>query len=236
MKTFEKKAPRVLAVIPARGGSKRLPRKNIMQIAGHPMISYSILAASESKNITDYVVSSDDDEIIEISRKYGANIEFKRPVELATDSVRNIDVSLHALNFLEGKSGRQYDMIVLLQPTSPIRSSAHIDEAIISLWESDLDSLASVKGPFSKRDPILKRINSKGELVSYVASNSQQEDPFYIYNASIYAVKREYFMRERRFVSDRQIPYKMDKFHSVDVDEYEDLLVAEAYLQQRKCK
>ena len=225
--------PKVLAVIPARGGSKRLPRKNIIDVAGHPMVAYTIKSAKEADAVTDWLVSSEDDEIIEVAKRYGAFVPFKRPPELATDEIRNIDVTLHALEYMEGLKGYQYDIIVLLQPTSPIRSSEHIDEAIAKLKNSDLDSLAAVKGPFQKRDPVLKRINEDGELVSYCDDmGNNPREPFYIYNAALYAVKRDYFVREKRFTADKQIPLIMDKYHSTDVDEMSDLIIAEAYLNK----
>jgi len=225
--------PKVLAVIPARGGSKRLPRKNIIDVAGHPMVAYTIMSAKEADAVTDWLVSSEDDEIIEVAKRYGAFVPFKRPPELATDEIRNIDVTLHALEYMEGLKGYQYDIIVLLQPTSPIRSSEHIDEAIAKLKNSDLDSLAAVKGPFQKRDPVLKRINEDGELVSYCDDmGNNPREPFYIYNAALYAVKRDYFVREKRFTADKQIPLIMDKYHSTDVDEMSDLIIAEAYLNK----
>jgi CMP-N,N'-diacetyllegionaminic acid synthase len=224
---------RVLAIIPARGGSKRLLRKNILPIDNHPMIAYSIKAAKEAKLITDWIVSSEDDEILKVAKKYGAKIPFKRPKELATGTVRNIDVVMHALKFMEESTRCKYDIIILLQPTSPIRSSEHIDLAITKLQNSKLSSLASVKGPFQKKDPILKRINDNGELVAYsLDSDTDQREPFYIYNASIYAVKRDYFVRERRLIADKQLPLIMDKYHSIDVDELADMIVAEAYLKK----
>lgn len=231
----EHNGPLVLAVIPARGGSKRLPRKNIMSLGGHPMIAYSIMAAREAKLVTDWLVSSDDDEIIEIAKQYGASIPFKRPEHLATDEVRNIDVTLHALDYMEKQTGKTYDIIVLLQPTAPIREASHIDESIDLLWQSNLDSLAAVKGPYQKRDPILKRIDEQGNLVAY-RDNSERDsrEPFYIYNAALYAVKRDYFVKEKRFISEKQIPFVMDKYHSMDVDEMVDLITAEAYLKQMR--
>lgn len=227
-----KNDPKVLAVIPARGGSKRLPKKNITHVAGHPMVAYTIMAAKKASKITDWLVSSDDEEIIRIAKDYDAPIPFKRPKELATDEIRNIDVCLHALEWMENKNDFEYDIIVLLQPTSPIRSSDHIDQAIQKLWGSNLDSLAAVKGPFQKRDPILKRINQKGEMVAYCTdTNLDSREPFYIYNASLYAVKRDYFVKERKFIADKQIPFLMDKYHSSDVDELADLIVAEEYIK-----
>jgi CMP-N,N'-diacetyllegionaminic acid synthase len=224
--------PKVLAVIPARGGSKRLPRKNIINVSGHPMVAYTIMAAKNASKITDWLVSSEDEEILKVAKEYNAPTPFKRPKELATDEVRNIEVTLHALEWMEAKKKCKYDIIVLLQPTSPIRSSKHIDQAIQKLWESNLDSLAAVKGPFQKRDPILKRVNDKGEMVAYSADLSlDSREPFYIYNAALYAVKRDYFVKEKKFTADKQVPFVMDKYYSVDVDELADLIIAEEYLK-----
>lgn len=223
--------PRVLAVIPARGGSKRLPRKNIRMLAGKPLLAYTIEAAQKTSTITDYLVSSEDREILDVAKAFGAPIPFVRPMELAGDNVRNIDTMRHALEFMEKKTGQPYDILVLLQPTSPIRDPNHIDQAVGRLWASDLDSAAGVKGPFKKRDPILKTIRD-GILEDYVPIVSGAEvEPFYLYNASLYAVKRDYFMSNNSLISPRQIPIPMDAFHSVDVDTEADFLVAESYIR-----
>jgi CMP-N-acetylneuraminic acid synthetase len=226
--------PRVLCVIPARGGSKRLPRKNIRMLWGKPLIVYTIEAAKKASHISDFLVSSEDNEIIEVARKYNAPVPFVRPAELSGDKIRNIDVVDHALRFMEGAKGITYDIIVLLQPTSPVRDPGHIDRAVELLWNSDCDSLASVKGPFKKRDPILKAIRD-GILEDYSPVNDPKNvEPFYLYNASLYAVKRDYFVRHKKLISPKQIPLIMDKFHSVDVDTDADFLVAESYINYLK--
>jgi len=222
--------PRALGVIPARGGSKRVPRKNILPVAGHPLIAHTIMAAARATALTDWLVTSEDEEIIEVARRYGAPVPFRRPAELSGDEVRNIDTVKHALGFMEAQAGQPYDIVVLLQPTCPVRDPDHIDRAVNMLWASELDTLASVKGPFKKRDPILKGIRD-GVLEPWCAhSEGNDANPFYLYNASIYATKRDYFLREGRLVSRRQVPLVMDQMHSCDVDEVPDLLVAESYL------
>ena len=127
-----------LAIIPARGGSKRLPRKNILDLCGKPLISWSIEAALKSKYISKVVVSSDDEEILNISSNFGADI-IKRPYELANDTATTFDAIKHTINNLE-----KYDYIVLLQPTSPLRNEKHIDEAIELLEEKQADGIVSV--------------------------------------------------------------------------------------------
>ena len=127
-----------LAIIPARGGSKRLPRKNILDLCGKPLISWSIEAALKSKYISKVVVSSDDEEILNISSNFGADI-IKRPYELANDTATTFDTVKHTIDNFEN-----YDYIVLLQPTSPLRNENQIDEAIELLEEKQADAIVSV--------------------------------------------------------------------------------------------
>ncbi|MFL2650333.1 MAG: cytidylyltransferase domain-containing protein [Alphaproteobacteria bacterium] len=217
---------KTLAVIPARGGSKRLSRKNIIELRSKPLIYYTINAAKKCRFITDLILSSEDDEIIRVAKKYGIEVPFKRPKSLSGDKVRNIEVVQHALNFMEKKKNIKYDNLVLLQPTCPIRKSEHIDHAIKCLSNSKLNSAVSVKGPFKKRDPILKKIVNE-VIVPY----SKKDISFYIYNASIYAVKTKYFKKYKKFVSNKQIPIIMDKFHSIDIDDIFDLKLAEVAIR-----
>jgi CMP-N-acetylneuraminic acid synthetase len=133
---------------------------------------------------------------------------------------------------MEREHGLRYDILMLLQPTCPIRKSVHIDEAVELLWASSLDTLASVKGPIYKRDPYIKAVRN-GVLEPYnPAENPNAWEPCYTYNASIYAMKRDFFLQEERFVSQRSVPLLMDRFHSADIDEEIDLVVAELYVQQ----
>jgi CMP-N-acetylneuraminic acid synthetase len=225
------KSPRVLGVIPARGGSKRLPRKNIKSLKGHPLIAYTIMAAQKASLLTDYLVSSEDEEIVEVARSYGAPTPFIRPPYLATDSVRNIDVVMHAMEYMEKLNGLKYDILILLQPTCPIRNPDHIDKAVTLLSESSLDTVVSIKGPYKKRDPILKRIRN-GILEAYCDNEDPAEiEPFYLYNASIYGVKRDYFVRENKLISTKQVPLIMDEYHSIDIDTDLDFFIAENYLK-----
>jgi CMP-N-acetylneuraminic acid synthetase len=226
-----------LGVIPARGGSKRLPRKNVLPVGGHPLIAHTIMAAQKSKRLTDWLVSSEDAEILDVARRYGAPVPFVRPPELAGDEIRNINVVRHALDFMEEKTGREYDIVVLLQATCPIRDPSHIDAAVDLLAGSELDTLASVKGPFKKRDPVLKRIRG-GVLEAYCGTESEKDwEAFFIYNASIYSAKRDYFLKHGKLISARQVPLVMDSFHSVDIDTVADIVIAEAcmaYMRQAK--
>ena len=220
-------------MIPARGGSKRLERKNLRLLDDLPLIAHTIRAAAQATRLTDWLVSSEDPEILEVARAHGAPTPFVRPPELAGDKVRNIETMRHALEFMEDQTGQLYDIVLLLQPTSPIRDPAHIDQAVELLWASPLDTLASVKGPYRKRDSILKRIDEEGVLADY-RTDGKPREPFYIYNAALYAAKREYFLREQKLVSERQVPLPMDALHSIDVDTETDLVIAEACIRHMK--
>jgi CMP-N-acetylneuraminic acid synthetase len=223
--------PKVLAIIPARGGSKRLPRKNIMLLKGHPLIAYTIKAARDATRLTDWLVSTDDDEIAAVAGCYGAPVPFMRPADIAGDRDRNHSVMRHAMKWMEKAHGVRYDIIILLQPTCPIRKGEHIDQAVDLLWASPLETLASVKGPIYKRDPYIKAIRD-GVLEPYNPVEDEKNwEPCYTYNAAIYAMKRDFFLRENRFVSQRAVPLVMDRFYSADIDERIDALVVELYFE-----
>ena len=192
-------SPRVLGVIPARGGSKRLPRKNLRLLLGRPLIEYTIRAAQSASLLTDWVVSTEDMEIATHALSLGARV-VKRPEELASDDTTSGAVVRHALEWMEDTE--RYDMVVLLHPTSPVRDPRHIDQAIRSLWASDAPALASVG--------CRKRT--------------------YTHNASIYAMKRDWFMRTGLHYCDESIPFLMDAPHSVDIDTEHDFKLAEIYL------
>ena len=222
---------RVLGVIPARGGSKRLPRKNIKKLLGIPLIGYTIAAASAAKQLTDVVFTTDDAEIKTVAEDLGAFCPFLRPSNLATDNVRNSASMLHALEYMEKLTSKRYDAVVLLQPTSPLRTSQHIDEAVALFKSGDSESLAAVRGPYKKRDINLKRIQD-GKLQSLIDNN----EPYYIYNASIYIVNRDWLVLKKRFTSEDEIPYVMNDVSSIDVDEEIDFIFAEAVLKSRADK
>ncbi len=133
-----------LAIIPARGGSKRLPKKNILDLSGEPLISWSINAAIKSKYIDKVMVTTDSDEIMSIARKYGAEVPFKRPSALSTDEAIRPDVIQHTVDFYQNEKGEVYDYIVFLQPTSPLRNEKHIDEAIEYMINKNADATVSV--------------------------------------------------------------------------------------------
>lgn len=139
----------VLAIVPARGGSKSIPRKNIRLFAGHPLIAYSIAAGLAAEMVSRLIVSTDDVEIAEIARLYGAEIPFLRPVELSRDNTPDLPVFQHALNWLYDHEGYRPEIVVQLRPTSPFRNTVHIDRAVLQLLEHlEADSVRTVCIPF----------------------------------------------------------------------------------------
>ena len=215
-----------LAIIPARGGSKRLPRKNILDLCGKPLISYSIEAGLKSKYISKVIVSSDDEKILQISQKFGADI-IKRPDYLATDTSSTFDVLEHTINSLE-----KYDYIVLLQPTSPLRNEKHIDEAIALLNEKDANAVISVCE--TEHSPLWcntldEELNMSNFLPKEVLNKRSQDLPkYYRINGAIYICKTEELLKNKGFfLKDKVFAYIMDKKDSVDIDEEIDFFMSE---------
>ncbi len=162
----------VLTFIPARGGSKGIPRKNIKNLAGHPLIAYSIAASLEAELVKRTIVTTDDPEIAEIARKYGAEVPFLRPEELAQDDTRDLPVFQHALTWLKEQEGYQPDLVVQLRPTSPFRPPGLIDEAINILLDNP--EATSVRGvvPSNQNPYKMWQILENGAMRPILASGS----------------------------------------------------------------
>lgn len=224
------KDKKILALIPARGGSKGIPNKNITDLAGKPLIAYSIDACKGSRFIDDIVVSTDSEKIATIARTLGADVPFMRPEELAMDTSKTLDAVLHAVSELK-KQGREYDSIVLIQPTQPLRTSEDIDGAIETYYinnEQDVVSVCEVS-----EHPLLMRTLKEGVLVPLLDKSStcrrQDMDKYYKVNGCVY-VNSVNNLNENTSFNDNLIPYVMDRSHSVDIDEPADLKYAEVVI------
>ena len=220
-----------LAIIPARGGSKRLPRKNILDLCGKPLISWSIEAALKSKYISKVVVSSDDEEILNISSNFGADI-IKRPYELANDTATTFDAIKHTINNLE-----KYDYIVLLQPTSPLRNEKHIDEAIELLEEKQADAIVSVCE--MDHSPLWSNTlpedgNMRGFLREEILNKRSQDlEKYYRLNGAVYICKTDKLLENKSFfLKDNIFAYIMDKKNSIDIDEEIDFEIAKVLINK----
>jgi len=214
-----------LAIIPARGGSKRLPRKNALDLCGKPLIAWSIEAGLNSQYIDRVIVSSDDDEILKISKKFGAET-IKRPDDLASDIATTFDAIKHTIDNLE-----KYDYIVLLQPTSPLRNEKHIDEAIELLENKNADAVVSVcemdHSPLWSNT--LPEDNSMSNFLRDEVLNKRSQDleKYYRLNGAIYICKTEKLLENKGFfLKDNIFAYTMDRKNSIDIDEETDFKMA----------
>lgn len=223
---------KILALIPARGGSKGIKDKNIILLAGKSLIAYSIEAAKNSKYIDSIVATTDSEKIAEVAKKYGARVPFLRPPELAGDTSKTIDAVLHAIKTLKSMD-EDYNTLVLLQPTQPLRTTDDIDRAIELYYENGENGLVSIS-PVNDSPLLIRSIGADGKLVNLLSLNStcrRQDMPnYYKVNGCIYINKIDELDKNTSF-NDNKVPFIMTKEHSVDIDEISDLWMAEYYLQ-----
>ena len=223
---------KILSLIPARGGSKGIKNKNIISLAGKPLIAYSIEAAKSSKYIDSIVVTTDSEKIAEVSKQYGARVPFLRPKKLASDTSKTIDAVLHAIEILKSMD-EDYSVLVLLQPTQPLRTADDIDRAIELYYEKGESGLVSIS-PVDDSPLLIRSIDEDGQLINLLSQSStcrRQEMPdYYKVNGCIYINKIEELDENTSF-NDNKVPLVMSKEHSVDIDEISDLWMAEYYLQ-----
>jgi CMP-N-acetylneuraminic acid synthetase len=231
----------VLGLIPARGGSKGIPNKNIVPLAGKPLIEWTIEAARGSQ-LDRLLLSSDDERIIQVVEGIGGvDIPFVRPRRLATDTTPGIEVVIHAVEWLRDHETYKPDAVMLLQPTSPLRRSLHIDEAIALYSELGADSLVSVvKVPHNMVPESLMRVDDSGWLRPIVhfdeRQNLRQQKPtYYARNgAAIYLFATDLLLDSRTMYGDRLVGYEMSYRESVDIDDYFDLEICEWLLTHRE--
>lgn len=220
---------KILAIIPARSGSKGIKQKNIINLNGKPLIAYSIEEALKSKYIDKVIVSTDGEDIAEVAKIYGAEVPFLRPKHLASDTSKTIDSVIHCIGEMR-KVGEEYDYVILLQPTTPLRKVKHIDEAIELIIQKDEDSLVSVSKV--KENPVLmRRIDENGHAINLLECSStirRQDFPeFYKVNGSIYINKVNERLNNNTSLNDNKLVYIMDEKYDLDIDYMIDLYVAE---------
>ncbi|MCD4760919.1 acylneuraminate cytidylyltransferase family protein [bacterium] len=231
------KDKKILGVITARGGSKGIPRKNIKDLAGKPLIAYTIEAAKASKLLTRCVVSTDDDEIAEISKQYGADIPFMRPSELAQDQSTSMEVVQHLLKTMKEDFSEEYDYLMILQPTSPLRSAEDIDQSIKKAVDTDADSVMGMMELVDFSAKKLKCID-KDEIIPWMedegkeSSRRQDLDKVYKRNCAIYLTKTS-FIEQGDLFGQVSRPHIMPEERSIDINEPIDFTVAELYLKAK---
>lgn len=224
--------PRILGLILARGGSKRLPAKNIRPLAGKPLIAWSIEAGRACSAIADVVVSTDDAQIAEVARAHGAWVPFLRPPALAEDTSTSADAALHALAHLREQEGRNYDVVILLEPTSPLRASTDLPgvaELLARRWD-ETDAVVSIGRVQLENPAYTKRLDADGRLTPWVAQGAQGETAWFPYGVA-YAVKTEALERHRTFYPPRVLGYTIQRWQNYEVDDLFDFLCVEAVMQ-----
>jgi CMP-N-acetylneuraminic acid synthetase len=228
----------ILAIILARGGSKSILNKNIINLCGKPLIAHTIIEAKKSKLIDRIIVSTDNPKIKSISIKYGAEVPFDRPKKLASDKATSLDALIHAVSWCENSEKKKYDFIVELMCTNPMKTIEDIDGAINKLIETKADSVIGVSKLDDNHPARAKKIINDRIVdfcVPELSSRRQDLRPeAYIRNGSIYAIKRSVLMEEKiRFGSSNSRPFLMSQEKSVNIDNEIDLFVAEALMKKR---
>jgi N-acylneuraminate cytidylyltransferase len=228
-----------LAIIPARGGSKSIPRKNVLPLGGHPLLAYSIAAGLQARGVDRVLVSTDDEEIADVARRYGAEVPFLRPAALAQDDTPDLPVFRHALEWLEAEEGYWPDLVVQLRPTSPLRRRTHIEAAIDLLSTSpDADSVRSVIVPF--QNPYkMWRIGDDGFLAPLLegefseAYNMPRQllPPVYWQTGYVDAAWRTTILEKGSMTGRRILPLIIEPGDWIDIDSPEDWRQAQRLLE-----
>ncbi len=227
----------VLAVIPARGGSKGIPRKNIKLLAGKPLLAYTAEATAKSRLLDRVILSTEDPEIREFGLQLGLETPFVRPLDLAEDDTPGLSVIQHAVRTMEEQENYRADAVVMLQPTSPLRTPQHIDEALKIFLESNADSLVSVvRVPHNMNPYSVMELNDDGTVIPFLDydenKNLRQKKPkFYGRNGpAIQICTYECLLEKSSLFGEKILPYFMNKEDSLDLDDLVDWKVLEAML------
>ncbi len=222
-----KKDLKIIGIIPARGGSKLIPRKNIKPLLGKPLIAYTIEMALESGCLDRTVVSTDDKEISEIAKGYGAEVPFIRPSSLALDTTPMLPVLQHTIEYLQKKENHSPDVIVLLQPTSPLRRVEHIKEALEIFFKKDVDSVISIS-------EVRHRFGSfhDGVFKPYFEEGKGRKDvkPFYYENGLLYVTKVENIIIKNSLYGHKIGAFIVEEKYSTDIDNFLEFKLAELIL------
>jgi len=233
----------IVGLIPARGGSKGIPRKNLRPLAGRPLIEHTCLAARASRRLTRTIVSTDSAEIAKVARRVGVEVPFIRPAELATDQAPSVGVVLHALDWLRRHEPPVPDVVVLLQPTAPLRRAEDIDRAVALLCQSGADSVVSVSAVPADYHPDWQLSIRDGRLVSWRGGplsqlpRRRQDLPSTLTrDGAIYAVRSQAVEATGSLYGQQTVAYRMDGNRSVNIDTDEDWQWAEFRIARQEVR
>lgn len=227
---------KVLGIIPARGGSKTLPRKNIKLLAGKPLIAWTIEEAQKSQYIDRLIISSEDLEIIQVAKEWGGEVPFVRPKELAEDETPGIDPVIHALNNI----GENFEYVVLLQPTSPLRTVADIDGGIRCCLSHEAPVCVSVS--LADKSPYwMYTLNAQQKMRVLLPSvklidRRQNLPPVYVLNGAVYVAQSTYLMKAKSFMTEETVAYIMPAERSWDIDDEMDFVICELFKERTESK
>lgn len=226
-----------IGIIPARGGSKGIPRKNVKELCGRPLIFYTIVEALKSRYISRLVTSTEDPEIADVARRYGSEV-VERPKELASDDSNVVDAVKHVLDHLRNTEGTEFEYVVLLQPTSPFRTAQDIDSAIEKLLELKGDSLVSLTEVGDKHPARMKMVINERIVDIFDRrwdfAPRQMLPKIYIRNGAIYIAKTTVIYERNSFRGDDCIAYIMPPERSINIDDPIDWIVAEILMRERR--
>lgn len=226
----------ILALIPARGGSTGIPKKNIRLFVGKPLIVHTIEAARHAPSVSRIIVSTDSEEIARVAKDAGAEVPYLRPAELATSTSKVADAVVHMLQYLKSKEGYEPTHVLLLQPTSPLRTSDDIEKSVALFQKTGADSLVSV----CRTENLLLTKNPSDELTIFntelLGSPNRQELPaFYKLDGSmIYLVATDVFLKHRSFLAGKLVGYEIPRWRGADLDEPQDFVAGELIFEKRK--
>lgn len=222
----------ILAIIPARGGSKGLPGKNIRPLLGKPLIGWTIESALASAYLDEIFVSTDSREIADTAESFGVRVPELRPDQLATDKATSASVVRYTLAYLE-KQGKTFDYILLLEPTSPMRKPGDIDRAIeLACAHPDRSGVVSLGEVHMEHPSIVKRVDGTGCVQPYCDprhfTQRQQLDKAFFPYGVVYLVQTDYFLKHERFYDETSLPYYIERWQCYEIDDYYDLVAVEA--------
>jgi len=228
---------RVLGLVTARGGSKGLPGKNIKNLCGKPLIAWTIDAAMKSRYLDAVIVSTDSEEIADVARASGASVPFLRPAELSSDQASSVDVVEHALNYLKSQK-LHFDLLVLLEPTSPLRDTGDIDTGIERLVESGADSIVSVCRAETEHPAFMFRQSEEGRLESampggFRALRRQDLEPMFFLEGTLYASRIDPLLATRSFCQPNTVALEVPKWKAAEIDDIVDFMLVEAIIKHR---
>ena len=229
---------KVLALVPARGGSKGLPGKNARSLCGRPLIQWSIDTALACDEIDAVLVSTDDDQIAAMAAAAGAEVPFLRPPALADDTASSIDVVIHALDFLESK-GRVFDIVLLLEPTSPLREVADIHVALQRMVDTRAAAIVSVCRAESTHPAFMFRTTGQGRLEPFMSASPtglrrQEIEPLFYLDGTIYASTVNALRQRRSFYHEDTLAYEVAKWKALEIDDIEDFQMVEAIAKYKE--